>query len=79
MAICDYCQRDMNVVKTCLWAADVGVKFNRFLTLPAVPAKVRCTECGVKKGGIHHPNCSQEICPKCGGQLIRCDCIEYGE
>jgi hypothetical protein len=69
----------MEIVKTCLWTKDVGVKFSLFLTLPAVPAAKKCVTCGVGKGKFHHPNCPEEICPKCGGQLLFCNCIEYGK
>jgi hypothetical protein len=32
----------------------------------------RCPDCFVKEGGIHHPGCDQEKCPKCGNQMIGC-------
>jgi hypothetical protein len=36
----------------------------------------------VVTGGYHHPGCDMEICPRCGNQLITCDCEtsawEYG-
>jgi hypothetical protein len=34
----------------------------------------RCGDCGVLRGGVHHPGCEFEQCPRCGGQLIGCDC-----
>lgn len=34
----------------------------------------RCGDCGAKPGHIHHFGCDLERCPKCGGQLISCDC-----
>lgn len=33
-----------------------------------------CPDCGVKRGEFHLQKCDQEICPKCHGQLIGCDC-----
>ena len=33
-----------------------------------------CYDCGVDPGGYHHPGCDMEECPRCGGQLISCDC-----
>jgi len=36
----------------------------------------RCHDCGIenKNGNLHHFGCDIERCPKCGGQLISCDC-----
>ena len=33
-----------------------------------------CPDCGVKRGGYHHPWCDVEMCPRCGGRLLVCDC-----
>ena len=33
-----------------------------------------CRDCGVIKGEFHVWECDMERCPKCGGQLISCDC-----
>lgn len=33
-----------------------------------------CNDCFAKKGEFHLPGCDLEICPKCYGQAIRCDC-----
>jgi len=35
----------------------------------------RCHDCNIAPGGIHHPGCDWEKCPKCGMQLISCDCM----
>ncbi len=43
-----------------------------------VPNWFRCPDCNVAPGGHHHANCDQEPCPKCGGQLISCDCFDDG-
>ena len=34
----------------------------------------RCGDCGVLPGGVHHPGCDIEECPRCHTQLITCDC-----
>lgn len=39
---------------------------------------VVCGDCGAAYGYYHHVGCDCEICPKCGGQLLSCDCeLEY--
>src|SRR5262249_14094682 len=37
-----------------------------------------CHDCGVAHGGYHHPGCDVEECPRCGRQLISCNCHEAG-
>ena len=39
----------------------------------------RCHDCGAKVGKFHHPGCDVEECPKCGGQLIGCSCVQYAD
>ncbi|MGE4536182.1 MAG: hypothetical protein AB7D37_03810 [Desulfovibrio sp.] len=35
-----------------------------------------CPECGVSHGGLHHPGCDIEECPRCRRQYLSCDCGE---
>ena len=39
-------------------------------------SKERCHGCGIllRPGNVHHFGCDDERCPKCGEQLITCDC-----
>lgn len=39
----------------------------------------RCHDCNIENGGVHHPGCNAERCPKCGGQLISCGCLDEDE
>lgn len=34
----------------------------------------RCSDCDVDVGEFHLPGCCCEVCPRCGGQAIGCDC-----
>jgi hypothetical protein len=33
-----------------------------------------CRDCAAARGQLHVPVCCLEQCPRCGGQLIGCDC-----
>ncbi len=31
-----------------------------------------CRDCNVLPGKVHHWGCDQEVCPKCGAQMLMC-------
>ncbi len=35
----------------------------------------RCGDCDALPGNYHHVGCDLEECPRCGGQLLSCDCV----
>jgi hypothetical protein len=66
---------------------DASIEYPDGTTLPKIPFDPkelhlpvwhRCPDCNIAPGGKHHPNCDYEKCPKCGGQLISCDCFDAG-
>jgi hypothetical protein len=86
MAVCEWCDRDMldPATETC------GSQFVEFPDGRAMRPVMwdgkhgsgpdgRCHDCGIKVGGIHHPGCDVEECPRCGGQLISCGCLDDDE
>lgn len=83
MTICGWCNKHMGgKISSC----DENVKVD-FGTSVMDPIKYgdetrakfeneRCHDCKVTKGGIHHPGCDVEECPKCHKQLISCGCLD---
>ena len=39
---------------------------------------IRCHDCGVEVGGLHHLHCDMEECPRCHEQLYSCACLAGG-
>ena len=41
---------------------------------PCDEKECKCGDCGAEAGQYHYFNCDMERCPRCGCQLISCDC-----
>ncbi len=77
MAICSVCKKEMTIDKSgCIFPQIKidGKTYKRDTTY--FDFNEVCHDCGIenKEGNIHHFGCDMERCPKCGGQLIFCDC-----
>jgi len=84
MCKCNYCGLDMLDENVIDCPENRMIEFADGVSLPSVPyanenftdkENHRCHDCGVKIGHYHHPGCDMEICPRCGEQLISCDCL----
>jgi hypothetical protein len=82
MVMCADCQGEMLDVGTCTVTTFTGPGGYE---LPRVPwgkegsfrhgnPDYRCPDCGVLPGGLHHPGCDCERCPRCGEQACACCC-----
>ena len=77
MATCKTCLREMLDVNFsgCI---PKKIRYGDTRTARALPypetEDARCHDCNCAPGGFHHPGCDMEHCPRCGGQLISCDC-----
>jgi hypothetical protein len=81
-AICRMCGEDMDTSATCK-ELRVETVDGPMAPIPygseaedwGAASGARCHDCLVHPGGFHHPGCDVESCPRCGGQLLTCDCI----
>lgn len=74
-AICEICQQDMLKVDGCIPHGYGKTISGIYWVAPMMGNEFsRCHDCGAKNNQLHHPGCDMELCPKCGGQAISCDC-----
>lgn len=87
MAKCKACGREMTTAKGCSftemeigsdWCERIKVGAPGDLAYGYIEKGARCGDCGARFGYYHHPGCDMEACPKCGNQLLSCDCSVSG-
>jgi len=81
MAECNFCGCEMSSDLVVSCNGNALVTFPDGTSMPAIPYEPtdpdqRCHDCNVKIYGYHHLGCDMERCPKCGGQLISCGCLD---
>ena len=85
MGICIRCHKEMSDASVTTCEANTSIQYPDGSVYAAIshdpkrlhlPGWFRCPDCNVAPGGRHHAGCDQEYCPKCGGQLISCDCFD---
>jgi hypothetical protein len=79
--LCRACWQDITVALTCdaqqregvtYYGGDIDADWYRNDVAPHLPA--RCRDCGVARGGLHHPHCTQAGCTRCNQQRATCTC-----
>ena len=81
-ATCSWCEQNMLKADDC--TENRIVEYPDGTSLPSIPYLddddgQRCHDCNVLVGNYHHPSCDMERCPRCGGQLISCGCLDEEE
>ena len=79
--ICPWCNKDMSDPNTTTCVGNTVVEYPDGEVLPASTEHFdepsgRCYDCNIVHGGHHHPGCAAERCPRCGGQIISCGCLD---
>ena len=57
-----------------IFAREGEYEFGKSFAQDTNLAGIRCDDCGVVLGKIHHFGCGEEVCPKCGDKLTTCAC-----
>jgi hypothetical protein len=76
MGKCGECGYEMNEGHPCTY---IYMKDSKGMSRRGMAEEFPCHDCGatLKKGeGCHHWGCDMERCPRCGNQLLMCECWE---
>ena len=76
MAICKWCLQEMRDGVSCDANLEITFPDEEDYNTVRVSGDGRCHDCKAPVGGFHHPGCDAERCPRCGGQLISCGCLD---
>lgn len=77
-SVCTWCNEDMTVATTC--TVDAFHREGRRFAMIRLGSERgqffddQCDDCGVVRGGLHHPGCDLQVCPACGHQMLSCGC-----
>jgi hypothetical protein len=83
MAVCNACGTEMRQSSSCV---EHSFRFKddpvQYRAVPygsededwGAASGRNCHDCNCPPGGFHHAGCDVERCPRCGGQVIGCDC-----
>lgn len=78
MAICTWCDQEMNTATSCtvdaLHRLGERIAMIPFGSERPSPPGHRCGDCGVRRGGWHHLGCDLQDCGRCGRQMMSCGC-----
>jgi hypothetical protein len=75
MGVCESCGLEMTTAPSCdVTHASIGGELLE--RVPYLGPGERCHDCNVLVGGYHHGGCDMEVCPRCGDQMIGCDCLD---
>ena len=77
MGKCEHCLKHIEEANSC--DGNTVVLFPDGTSIPATiyapETNNRCPDCNIAPGGVHHPGCSEELCPRCDEKLIECGCV----